>query len=78
MERTDIYSKLKEILGKIKPSADLSKVSDDTQLVSDLGLDSLTILLMALAIEKEFGIHFENNPRFDNIGQVVDYIVKLI
>lgn len=78
MERTDIYSKLKEILGKIKPSADLSKVSDDTQLVSDLGLDSLTILLMALAIEKEFGIHFENNPRFDTIGQVVDYIVKLI
>ena len=74
MERTDIYTQLKEILAKIKPSADLGAVNDDTQLVRDLGLDSLTILLMALAVEKEFGIRFEGNPQFITVGQVVDFV----
>ncbi|MBP5342300.1 MAG: acyl carrier protein [Bacteroidales bacterium] len=78
MERTDIYNKLKEILVKIKPSADLTAIGDDTQLVRDLGLDSLTILLMALAVEKDFGIRFEGNPQFVTVGQVVDYVEKAL
>ncbi len=78
MERTDIYNKLKEILVKIKPSADLTAVGDNTQLVRDLGLDSLTILLMALAVEKDFGIRFEGNPQFSTVGQVVDYVEKAL
>lgn len=76
MERTDIYNKLKDILSKIKPSADLNAVGDDTQLVRDLGLDSLTILLMALAVEKEFGVRFDGNPQFNTVGQVIDYVEK--
>lgn len=76
MERTDIYRKLKEILAKIKPSANLDCVHDDTQLIRDLGLDSLTVLLMALAIEKDFDIRFAGNPQFYTVGQVVDYVEK--
>ena len=65
---------MKEILKQIRPAADFSNINDDSQLVRDLGLDSLTILLLSLAIENQFGFKFEGNPRFDTVGEVLDYI----
>ena len=74
MQRVDILSELKEILKLIKPSMDLSKVTEDSQLVRDVGLDSLTILLLSLAIENKFGFKFDGNPKFTTVGEVIDYI----
>ncbi len=74
MQREDILSELKEILKLIKPSMDLSKVTEDSQLVRDVGLDSLTILLLSLAIENKFGFKFDGNPKFTTVGEVIDYI----
>ena len=74
MQREDILSELKEILKLIKPSMDLSKVNEESQLVRDVGLDSLTILLLSLAIENKFGFKFDGNPKFTTVGEVIDYI----
>ena len=74
MERESVLNALKEILILIKPSMDLSKVNEDSQLVRDVGLDSLTILLLSLAIENKFGFKFEGNPKFTTVGEVIDYI----
>ena len=74
MQRETIFEGLKEILEKIKPTMDLSTVNEDSQLVRDVGLDSLTILLLSLAIETKFGFKFEGNPRFNTVGEVMDYI----
>ena len=74
MEREKIFEGLKEILKVIKPSADFSGISDDSQLVRDVGLDSLTILLLSLAIETKFGFTFDGNPKFNTVGEVMDYI----
>ena len=74
MQREAILSELKEILKLIKPSMDLSKVMEESQLVRDVGLDSLTILLLSLAIENKFGFKFEGNPKFTTVGEVIDYI----
>ena len=74
MQREKIFGDLKEILTQIKPSMDLSAVNDDSQLVRDLGLDSLTILLLSLAVEHKFGFKFEGTPRFETVGEVMDYI----
>ena len=65
---------LKEILHQIKPSMDLSSVKEDQQLVRDVGLDSLTILLLSLAVETKFGFKFEGTPKFETVGEVIDYI----
>lgn len=78
MERTKIFNRLKEILAKLRPEADLSTAHDGTALVRDLGLDSLSMLLLALAAEKEFGIRFEGTPRFDTVGEVIDYIAQRV
>lgn len=74
MQREDILSELKEILKLIKPSMDLSKVNEESQLVRDVGLDSLTILLLSLAIENKFGFKFDGNPKFTTVGEVIDFI----
>ena len=74
MQKETIFEELKEILIQIKPSMDFSAVSDDSQLVRDLGLDSLTILLLSLAVENKFGFKFEGQPRFNTVGEVMDYI----
>ena len=67
---------LKEILQLIKPSLDLSTVNEDTQLISDIGLDSLTIMLLSLAIENKFKIKFEGALKFNTVGDVIDYITQ--
>ena len=74
MERETIFEGLKEILSQIKPAMDLSSVNEDSQLVRDVGLDSLTILLLSLAVENKYGFKFDGQPRFNTVGEVVDYI----
>lgn len=74
MQRETIFEGLKEILIQIKPSMDFSSVNEDSQLVRDLGLDSLTILLLSLAIENKFGFKFEGTPKFMTVREVLDYI----
>lgn len=74
MERDKIFEELKDILKIIKPSADFTSINEDSQLVRDVGLDSLTILLLSLAIENKFGFKFDGNPKFATVGEVIDYI----
>lgn len=74
MDRKDILEGLKEILLLIKPSLDLSAVTEGSQLISDIGLDSLTIMLLSLAIENKFKIKFEGTLKFNTVGEVIDYI----
>jgi len=74
MQRETILEGLKDILKQIRPSMDVSTVNEDSQLVRDLGLDSLTILLLSLAIENKFGFKFEGTPKFMTVGEVLDYI----
>ena len=77
MDRQDIMKDLKEILQLIKPSLDLSSVNENTQLISDIGLDSLTIMLLSLAIENKYKIKFEGALKFNTVGDVMDYISQV-
>lgn len=74
MNRDTILEGLKEILTLIKPSMDLSSVTEASQLVRDVGLDSLTIMLLSLAVENKFQFKFEGTPKFNTVGEVIDYI----
>lgn len=76
MQRETIFEGLKEILIQIKPFMDLSSVNEESQLVRDVGLDSLTILLLSLAVENKFQFKFEGTPKFTTVGEVIDYIAS--
>ena len=78
MERQQIIDTLKSIL----LSADAGKrdtlddVTEDSNLTSDIGLSSIGMLYMILAIEESFHIRFDNVGMNDFVvlRDVVDYI----
>ena len=76
MTRENIFQELKVIVKMIKPNLDAETLTTQTRLIEDLGLDSLTILLLSFAIEKKFEFKFEGTPRFASIDEVIDYIEK--
>ena len=67
-------SGLREVLSMVKPKLDLSTVSEDSSLIRDLGIDSLSMLLLSLGSETRFGIQFTNQKPFEKVADVVDYI----
>ena len=77
MARIDIFESLKDRVWQIRPSIDLTRIDEDSQLVRDLGLNSLTILLVSLALENKYGFKFEGSPRFETVKEVIDYIEKV-
>ena len=76
MMHEDVKEKLAGILLKMKPETDLSLVNEDTRIIDELGMDSLTLLMMALQAEKTFGIRFENlqASSFQTVGDICRYI----
>lgn len=69
-----VFEKLKEILSNIKPKLDVSQVSFEDNLINDLRIDSLTMLMLSLAIEQEFKINIDTKERFVTVRDVVSYV----
>lgn len=71
-----VFEKLKEILSNIKPKLDVSQITFEDNLINDLRIDSLTMLMLSLAIEQEFKINIDTNERFITVKDVVSYVGK--
>ena len=79
MTRIEITEKLKDVLKMaMGDSADaiLKKCTEDSELVLDLGLSSVGILYVVIAIEEFFSIQFDDVGfgDFKTVGNVIDYI----
>jgi acyl carrier protein len=72
--RIVMLEKLKEILGKVLPDVDMSRVSESTRLVEELGFDSLAMMMMAMEIEDAFGFKFSEFVKFETVGDVCGYL----
>ena len=81
MKREDILERLKKTLKKVskKTDVDYDSISDETSLKYELGLDSIQIIMIALAIEMDFGIEFKEYgiDTFKTVGNVVSYIMEV-
>lgn len=55
---------------------DLSAVSPESELVSDLGMNSIAMLYMAMELESAFGIKFKNEDfgTLRTVGDVLNVI----
>ena len=69
-----MIEQLKEILGKVLPEVDMSKVTADTKLRDDLGFDSLATMMLAMEIEDAFGFKFAEFVKFETVDDVCTYI----
>lgn len=70
----DTLERLKQVFKSVKPNVDTDNITADTLLMQDLGVDSLSMILLALAIEKEFNFRFDTVNPFKTVGEVVAYI----
>ena len=78
MSRNEIKEKLIDVMQMAMPNAtfDAENISDDADLTVDIGLSSVGVLYVVIAIEEFFGVRFDNVGfgDFKTIGDVLDYI----
>ncbi|MBQ3182714.1 MAG: hypothetical protein IJB57_03510 [Clostridia bacterium] len=79
MSRNDIIEKLTDVMKMAMPSEINEKaLNENASLVNDLGLSSVGVLYVVIAIEEFFNIRFDDVgfADFKTVGDVVDYIEK--
>ena len=75
MSKEDLFAKIKENLVETL-ELDADHVTLETNIVEDLGADSISLMEFTLALEDEFGIETsdEDAEHILTLGQVVDYV----
>lgn len=71
METLDRLIKLFQVV--LEEDVDISALSLESDLREDIGINSIGLLYMAMAVEEEFGIKFKNED-FAGIRTVADVI----
>lgn len=74
-QHNDILARLTDVLGKAA-KVDQAAITRDKSLRNDFGIDSLSMIDVAVAAEDEFGIRIpdEELERFETVGDVIDYV----
>ena len=75
MERT-VEEKLKDILLGIVPETNTAAITPDSKLMDDLGLNSMSMMLIALEIEEAFGFEFDELVQISTVGEMMNYIAS--
>jgi len=74
-----VFEKVKSILAE-QLDLDEDKITEDTEIVGDLGADSLDVVELMMTLEQEFDLLItdENVSEFHTVGDVVRYIETLV
>lgn len=76
----EIAEKLKEVISLAMPDSKeiIENYSEDSSLNVDLGLNSVGILFVVIAIEEMFSVSFDNKnfDDFKTVRDVIDYIER--
>ena len=72
----ETFNKLMDVLHESMPDTDTSRVTRQSDLVKDIGLDSLNMMLLAMVIEEKFQIHFETGFNPSTVDDLCVYIEK--
>ena len=82
MSRNEIKEKLGEVMLLAAPNSqiDVANLDESSNLMTDVGLSSVGVLYVVIAIEEFFNIRFDNVGfgDFKTVGDVVNYIEKKI
>ena len=73
-----IFDKLIAILQRVKPNVDISGVTMDSRLITDLGIDSLSMMLLAISVEDEFDIELNVADLLPENFNTVDAMLQMI
>jgi acyl carrier protein len=77
--RHQIFEQLRDILEPWISNIDLiNDINEQTNLIADLGLDSVGILQVILGIEKEFGVSIKNHEIDSRLLSAMGNLVNMI
>ena len=79
LTRNEIIEKLKEVIQlALGDKANIEEYTENSNLITDLGLNSVGILYIVIAIEEFFSIEFDDVGfgDFQTVKDVIDYIQK--
>ncbi|MBE6610924.1 MAG: acyl carrier protein [Ruminococcaceae bacterium] len=70
-----MFEKIADIIAK-QLRADFDDISEDTNIMDDLGADSLDVVEMLMAIEESFGVTVpdEEIPNLKTVRDIVEYV----
>ena len=71
-----MYQRLLELIKEAMPDLDVSKATEDSKLIEDLGFDSLAMMMLSMSLEDEFGVHFDKPESFETVKDVLSYLEK--
>lgn len=77
MNEKEIFEKLINIFNiVINRNVDVSKINLDSKIIEDLGVNSIGLIYLAVAVEEEFGVDMSSASleSFKTIKDVIDYI----
>ncbi len=69
-----MIDQLKTILARVNREIDMDSVTEETRLIEDLSLDSLSMMLFAMEIEAAFGFRFTEPVKFVTVGDVCRFL----
>ena len=74
MEDKEIFERLKKLIAQSMPDVNVDNVTEDTRLLEDLKFDSLGMMMLAMAMEDEFGISFDEPVNFATVKDVLEFV----
>jgi len=78
-DRPQIVEQMRDILEPWIPDVDLiDSIGEETNLIADLGMDSVGILQVILGIEKEFGVTIRNHEIDSQLLSKMGNLVNMI
>ena len=74
-----VFEKVRELLAS-QFELDISKINEDTDIVGDLGADSLDLVEMIMMLEEEFGIVItdESIYTYKTVGEITTFIDNML
>lgn len=81
MDRTSIINKLKETFKIIvHNSVDVNSIDENANIMLDLGVNSIGLIYMAMAIHKQFNVDMStvSIDTFKTVKDVVDYLQEQV
>jgi acyl carrier protein len=75
-----LFDKVKKIVAEQLEVEEIDEIKKETSLMGDLEADSLDAVEIMMALEDEFEIEIpdEDAEKFENMGDIVDYVESKI